>query len=170
MKENGALERIVVGLDGSSSSLRALEWAMRLSRGSGAEIVAVHGFVPPPHVSPVFTADGKEGRRQAQVMFEYDWCAPLTQAKLPHRAVFTDGNPVSRLIAVAIEEEADLIVVGARGLGGFAELLLGSVSQQLAAHSPIPVVVVPSLSRPLPHEAEEAQKAAGRRLTFSEMP
>ena len=48
------------------------------------------------------------------------------------------------LLAAADEEDADLIVVGSRGLGGFPQLLLGSTSTQLAQHSSRPVTIVPS--------------------------
>ena len=51
------------------------------------------------------------------------------------------------LIAVGGELHADLIVTGSRGLGGFGELLLGSVSHQLVQHAPVPVVVIPPEQR-----------------------
>lgn len=167
MKRDGAMERILVGLDGSGSSLRALEWAISMSRCSGAEIIAVYVWAPSSHGVAGFNIDAKEARREARVMFEYTWCAPLKQANLPYRMIFTEGNAVPRLMALAVEEQADLIVVGSRGLGGFAELLVGSVTQQLVTHARVPVVVVPGPYRPRPHELEEARQAA-RRVTFSE--
>lgn len=165
MKEDGAVERIIVGLDGSSDSMRALQWAIPLARCSGAEVIAVHAWRP-THGSSPFAVEGKG---PAQVMLEDNWCAPLAQAKLPHRAIVVEGNPASVLINTAVEERADLIVVGARGIGGFAELLVGSVSQQLTAHAPVPVVVVPARAVPLSPRQREEYRAAGHRLSISEV-
>ena len=61
-------------------------------------------------------------------------------------AVLLEGQPADVLCAEA--EDADLLVVGSRGLGGFRGLLLGSVSQQCVHHAPCPVVVVPPPSAP----------------------
>jgi nucleotide-binding universal stress UspA family protein len=169
MNTDSAVERIVVGLDGSAGSERALEWAIRMAGASGAEVVPVHAWVRPSSFSGLLGHDGEEALRQAHVMFEHVWCLPLREAKLPYRPVFTESNPVAGLINTAVRERADMIVVGARGLGGFAELLLGSVSQQLAAHSPVPVVVVPAPTRPISAEELKAYQTASRRLTFSEM-
>ena len=68
----------------------------------------------------------------------------LPQAGIRYRTVFETGarGPAPTLIAIADEVHADLIVTGSRGLGGFGELLLGSVSHQLVLHAPIPVVVI----------------------------
>ena len=147
--------------------MRALELAINVARGSGAEIIAVHAWRP-PLASTTLSPDGKEARRQAGVMFEYSWCAPLTQARVAHRIVFVEGHPVSVLIQTAVDHQADLIAVGARGQGGFSELLLGSVSQQLTAHAPLPVVVVP-LPATLSRRETDAYKSAARRLSFSEI-
>ena len=163
------MERIVVGLDGSSDSVRALEWAVGMAECSGAEVVAVHAWTRPSHLAGMLGADSEEARRQTRIMFENDWCRPLTEARVSYRPVFCEGNPVSALIKTAMEERADLIVVGARGLGGFAELLLGSVSQQLAGHAPVPVVVVPPSPRPLSAERKKAYAVASQHLSFSEM-
>jgi nucleotide-binding universal stress UspA family protein len=82
-------------------------------------------------------------RDEIRQRFETSWCAPLQATGVRYRAELRDGNPVSALVAVADEVDADLIVVGSRGLGGFPELLLGSTSTQLAQHSGRPVVIVP---------------------------
>jgi nucleotide-binding universal stress UspA family protein len=68
------------------------------------------------------------------------------------------------LIAIASDLQADLIVTGSRGLGGFGELLLGSVSHQLVLHAPMPVVVIPPEHRKVtvtvPAASEPASVAA----------
>jgi nucleotide-binding universal stress UspA family protein len=75
--------------------------------------------------------------------FEDEWTAPLKRAGVRYRTVFETGAPAPTLIAIAREEHPELIVTGSRGLGGFGELLLGSVSHQLVLHSQLPVVVIP---------------------------
>jgi nucleotide-binding universal stress UspA family protein len=142
-------QRILVGLDGSSGSARALHWAIDLAKSLKAEVVAVYvlELLSPTAIgygmAPVQLPDGwlDDLRRQ----FETDWTAPLKQSDIRYRTVFETGarGPAPTLIALAGELRADLIVTGSRGLGGFGELLLGSVSHQLVQHAPVPVVVIP---------------------------
>jgi nucleotide-binding universal stress UspA family protein len=58
-----------------------------------------------------------------------------------------EGGAAGVLVELARDEHADLLVVGSRGLGGFAGLLLGSVSAALAHHTPCPLAIVPPVSR-----------------------
>lgn len=74
---------------------------------------------------------------------EESWCAPLRDAGVRYRAELRDGNPVMVLLDTAEEFDADVVVVGSRGLGGFPGLLLGSTSTQVAQHAHRPVVIVP---------------------------
>jgi nucleotide-binding universal stress UspA family protein len=69
--------------------------------------------------------------------------AQLAAARVRYRAELIAGGPKA-LIEFAGSEEADVIVVGRRGRGGFAELVLGSLSHHLVHHSHTPVIVVPS--------------------------
>ena len=69
---------------------------------------------------------------------------PLDAAGVVSRRLVRDGNPVSVLLAMADDEQADLIVVGSRGLGGYPELLLGSTSTQVAQRAHCPVTVFPA--------------------------
>ena len=93
---------------------------------------------------------------------ENEWSAPLKQAGIRYRTVFETGSrgPAATLIAVAKDEHADLIVTGSRGLGGFGELLLGSVSHQLVLHAPMPVVVIPPEHRNVTVTAPAASELA----------
>jgi nucleotide-binding universal stress UspA family protein len=140
-------KKILVGLDGSSGSARALAWAMELAKALDGEIVAVHvaelltpsalGLGLAPIDLPGDWIDDLRGR------FENDWTAPLKQSPLRYRTIFETGAPAPTLIAIAREQHPDLIATGSRGLGGFGELLLGSVSHQLVLHAQMPVVVIP---------------------------
>lgn len=140
------IKRVLVGVDGSANARRALEWAAALAVPTGAEIVVLHavglltrlddGELVPAHAH---TAELTE-------RLETDWCAPLAEAGVPYRAVLVDGAPVPALLSAARAEGVDVIVVGSRGEGGFAELRLGSTSQQLAEHADRPILIVPPTS------------------------
>ena len=140
-------KKILVGLDGSTGSARALAWAIELAKALDGEIVAVHvvelltpsalGLGLAPIELPDDWVDDLRSR------FENEWSAPLKQSGVRYRTVFETGAPAAALIAIAREEQPDLIVTGSRGLGGFGELLLGSVSHQLVLHAKLPVVVIP---------------------------
>lgn len=138
---------VVVGVDGSPGGRAALERARTEAKMRGTLLVAVTAFEPPTFY-PIDALDGsyarqkkeaEEGARQAQ-----------TEA-LAEAGIDVDGEQVeSRLregtaasVLVAEGADADLLVVGSRGRGGFAGLLLGSVSQSVVQHSDVPVLVVP---------------------------
>ena len=74
--------------------------------------------------------------------FENKWCKPLKAAGVRYSTVFEDGRPASVIAAVADRDNADVIIVGRRGRGGVAELVLGSVSHELAIHSRRPVLLI----------------------------
>ena len=141
------VERVMVALDGSADSRRALEWAIDLARGLGAEVIAVHA------VGLLLHGGDEEGepveghRDELRERVEQEWCAPLRAAGLAHRVMLVDGDPVIALTAALEEVDADLLVVGSRGTGGHAARMLGSVSQHLAYNATRPVVIVPAGGR-----------------------
>jgi nucleotide-binding universal stress UspA family protein len=157
--------KILVGLDGSTGSSRALAWAIELATALKAEIVAVHivELVTPSALglglAPIELPD--DWIDDLRHRFEDEWTAPLKQAGVRYRTIFDTGAPAPALIAIAREEEPDLIVTGSRGLGGFGELLLGSVSHQLVLHAHLPVVVIP----PEPKKATPAAQTSGELAT-----
>ncbi|RBY90418.1 universal stress protein [Blastococcus sp. TBT05-19] len=138
---------IVVGHDGSTCAQEALQWAGRLAARAGLDLHVVrgwsmttaprpasweHGYVPP-------LADWETAVRDE--LTAHVAAAGLDPAVrvTPH---VVHRSPVPALLGAA--EGADLLVVGARGRGGFAGLLLGSVGDQLVHHAPCPVTVVRS--------------------------
>ena len=135
--------RLVVALDGSPDSARALSWAIDLARGLDAEIVAVHA------VGLLMHGGGDEGtpaeghREAIRRHFEDEWCEPLRQAGVRHRILLVDGDPVIVLAETAEEVGADAIVVGSRGTGGDPARLLGSTSHHLASNAVRPLIIVP---------------------------
>lgn len=139
------IRRVVVGLDGSEHSKRALDWALRIARSADVEIVAVHAVqtpiytdyaaVPPPEFDTQWRADVKE-------QFENEWCQPLREAGVSYRTMMEDGRAASVIGTVADQVDADIVIVGRRGRGGVAQLLLGSVSHELTQHCERPVLVI----------------------------
>jgi nucleotide-binding universal stress UspA family protein len=157
--------RIAVGLDGSDGSAHGLQWAIDLAKRLDAEIVAVHvdrpvAYLPAP-MGLLPPAETPEQQAELQHDLRNIWCAPLRESGIRFRSILVEGTPIgTALIQAALDAGADLIVVGSRGLGGLAEVFLGSVSHQVAHHSPIPVVIVPPVAR---------VKEASRRPEFAAM-
>lgn len=140
--------RVVVGVDGSTSSRTVLTWAAHEARLRGEPLLVVHsrfrpaddpmfagGFYLPPMATESDEAD--EVLRVA---------VDVARQAEPELEVETSARPGPAALALldAASEGAGLVVVGTRGLGAFGALFLGSVSIQLAARSPVPVAVVPS--------------------------
>ena len=135
---------IVVGVDGSEESKLALRWALDEARLRRAELVCVHAWSYPVLTSggllPV-TADIVDSLGEQAAKLVDDLLAELDTSGVAVRKVVVEGAPAALLVDAA--READLLVVGSRGHGGFAGLLLGSVSHQCANHAACPVVIVP---------------------------
>lgn len=135
------IRRIVVGIDGSAGSREAVLWAARLARATGAEVLAVHGFPYEPMLGAETNALGAE---EARTNAEGEWTADLREFDIPHRVLIEEDDARSSLCRIALDEQADVLVVGSRGHGLVAELVLGSVAHHLTHHSPVPVVVIPA--------------------------
>lgn len=143
---SSTLKRIVIGVDGSDAGKHALEWTARLAKSMAAEVVAVYALdipiaLPDPYTMPLYLDD--KVRRGIESDFVNKWCRPLKTTGVRYRAIMQDGRPASVIMDVADKEKVDLIVVGRRGRGEVAELLLGSVSHEVVLHSKHPVLLVP---------------------------
>jgi Universal stress protein UspA and related nucleotide-binding proteins len=140
--------KIVVGVDGSQQANRAVEWCADHAGALDAEVVAVHAIDIPFYVSPT-TATlpnpplSPEDRAELLEHVTTVWCAPLAKATVPFRVVLRDSDPALAIMQVAKTEQADLVVAGRRGRGGFAELVLGSTTYALTHHLDRPLVIVP---------------------------
>jgi nucleotide-binding universal stress UspA family protein len=145
--------RVVVGLDGSDGSSRALQWCIDHAGALDAEVVAVHALYLPVMLVPdrampslLVESDAVVQERAEKDLEE--WCQPLRDAGTPYRARTAVGAIAKVLDDVAIDEGAELIAVGRRGRGGFAELVLGSVSHQLSHHAHTPLLIIPASEVP----------------------
>ena len=136
---------IVVAVDGSARSQAAVRRAAELAKEDGSEVIAVHALpiiaqfvrdVPPLGLTP--------WRDDLKHRFTDEWCAPLVEARVPHRAVLVDRPVLIALVGVAAAKRASRIL-----LGEAAEARPGG---NLAAHlhdeAPCPVVVVSSAAEP----------------------
>jgi nucleotide-binding universal stress UspA family protein len=142
---------IVVGVDGSGHSQRALEWAMKEAavRGAPLTVMSVHqvlkgyfgGTVEYPH-DPALAEKARQ-----QVQAEVDETLDKLGAQRPETVTVrtVSGSVVEELVAAG--KDADLLVVGSRGAGGFTRLVMGSVSSLVIQHATCPVVIIPPEGR-----------------------
>jgi nucleotide-binding universal stress UspA family protein len=139
-----SISTIVVGVDGSEGAAQALTWLADLAAPLGATVVAVHVFEPLAHLGdqdPPY--DFAVVERRVRARFETAWITPLTEAGVHTETRLMHGSPYGCLLDAAEDTGADLIVVGARGLGVFRGLALGSTSNKVVHLAKVPVVVVP---------------------------
>ncbi len=135
------LNRIVVGIDGSEDSLRALRAAGTLARQVDAQLVVANVIVPGPVTDGyVAVPPPDEATVRAEVA---GWCQPLQDAGIPFDLEIRDRDARTTLLDIVRDRSAELLVVGTRGLGPVGRLLLGSVAGSLVQHSDVPVTVVP---------------------------
>jgi nucleotide-binding universal stress UspA family protein len=153
------MKRILVGTDGSRPSLEALRWAAALAKRADLELVAAWAWLPgaielDPHGSGALLAAAERGLGA--------WCAAARPTVAP-RLVLAQGDAAPALLALAREEEADLLVAGPRGRGGLAGLSIGSVAHDLAHHTTLPLALVPpeTAARPVGHIALGIDGSAG---------
>jgi nucleotide-binding universal stress UspA family protein len=136
---------IVVGVDGSPSSIKALEWAIGQAALTHAAVEAVIAWhYPNTYGTPL--PDGEDyGQLAAETLAKAIATARGTRVSAGEAAVdvssfVAEGHAAQILLDRSAE--ASLLVVGSRGHGGFAEALLGSVSQHVVHHAPCPVVII----------------------------
>jgi nucleotide-binding universal stress UspA family protein len=140
---------IVVGIDGSHHSTRALEWALRegVLQQAPVTVLTVHSVPASPWTGNPYLVEAdpedQEKLLHAAEELTQKVASQLGESRPPSvkvRAII--GFPAKELIEAS--RDADLVVVGSRGAGGFAKLMVGSVSSQVLEHAHCPVVVVPS--------------------------
>jgi nucleotide-binding universal stress UspA family protein len=154
------MEPIVVGVDGSAGSVVALRWALAEAHLRGAPLRLVHAYHLPPFLVgeagiglgpaglPAYGGEDIERLREASEQAARSILAGALE-RADREAIegieveqqIMEGPAAQVLIEAA--RGAALLVLGSRGRGGFAGLLLGSVSQQCAQHPPCPVVILP---------------------------
>jgi nucleotide-binding universal stress UspA family protein len=140
--EPSALQpRIVVGIDGSSESVRALDWAITQAQQSGATLDIVTAWMFPMAIGYAFTTTVDEVRQQARSVVD-DAIGHVADVapEVVVRGEATEQPPGPALVKAS--QGADLLIVGSRGMGGFEELLVGSVGHYCMRRAPCSVVIV----------------------------
>ena len=137
------METIVVGVDGSEGARAALEYATREAALRRAQLRVVYAWqISPVVYSSGYAPDLDEGFNEAAETLAREAIAAVKEldGTVECEGEAVEGQPALVLLREA--RDADLIVVGNRGHGGFASLLLGSVSHQVVQHAHCPVTVV----------------------------
>lgn len=137
------IKKMVVAYDGSTGSQKALAWAVDLAAKLQSDVVVVMVVKPPEFSSSIdevdeFYADGeKHCRPLLEKAMAYGEERGLTlQTEILH------GHPAESLVRYATDRKADLIVMGTRGMGGFKNLIIGSVAQKVVTYSKVPVTIL----------------------------
>jgi len=137
---------IIVGIDGSGHSQRALEWALKEAalRHVPVTVLTVHqavrdnlGFIASYPGDLELTA-----KAEAAAQAETEKVLAALGSSRPESVTVSGVNGIPARELIKAGEGADMIVVGSRGAGGFSRLLMGSVAGQVAQHAPCPVVIV----------------------------
>ncbi len=136
---------IVTGTDGSPAAEKVISRAIEQARLTGAQLHVVHVFQPPAMVYTIHMAYVPELETFAQAGRKAVWeeaARLLDDSGLEWVRVDLEGYPPSAITDYARQAKADLIVIGTRGLGGVASLVLGSTSRGVIHDAPCDVLVV----------------------------
>ena len=118
---------IVVGTDGSDTAKEAVRQAVELAKAVGGELLVVSAFVSASEDAAPLLSDA---------------AASAEAAGVPVQTFPRQGDPADALLDVAEEREADLIVVGNKGMTGAKRFLLGSVPNRVSHHAPCSVLII----------------------------
>lgn len=141
--------KILVPVDGSEGSWRALAAAVELGEKFASELLVVNVIQPYNNAAllaiPLDHATVTQGNSELEKIG--DKVLEMAEEKLaayPHKTEFSleVGHPSERIIALAKKSAADAIVIGSRGLSGIAEFFLGSVSSKVSQYATVPVLIV----------------------------
>lgn len=136
--------KILVPVDGSDNSRRALDAALFLSEKLNAKVTAIHVMedVPVLHIASekLLRAIGSLQKRNQLILSE---CSEIaTKKELTINSKLLQGNPSSEILDFCEKEKYDIIIMGSRGMGKFKELALGSVSSKVLHHSSCPDMII----------------------------
>jgi nucleotide-binding universal stress UspA family protein len=145
-------QKILVPIDGSEHSLKALDYALEFASTYSADVhvLIVYALtaetfrliqrVTPKAFSESYRRDVKE--QKEQILTDAMQHAQSLQPQLTITHSIVQGRPADQIVNVAKERDIDLIVMGSRGIGGIKGVLLGSVADRVADHATCPVMIV----------------------------
>jgi nucleotide-binding universal stress UspA family protein len=140
-----AMPTVVVGVDGSKTSAKAIDFAFDQAEALHARVLAVHAWTSPwltySNGQAKLRFDEGEARETCQLLVAESVAGAVADhPDVPWETRLISGQAARAILQAA--ESADLVVVGSRGHGGFTGLLLGSVSQGVLHHTPSPIAIV----------------------------
>ena len=152
-------EKILVPLDGSEHSLKALEIATQIAKKFDGKITLIHVYsvtirpvvmpepttlTPPmiPAMTPAEVSKAVEATRKAGASILTDGEQKVKAEEVQVETTLREGHTVQEIVKTAKEGKFDLIVIGGRGISKIRELLLGSVTDGVIHHAPCPVLVI----------------------------
>jgi nucleotide-binding universal stress UspA family protein len=155
-------EKILVPLDGSEQSLKALEIAIQVAKKFGGKISLIHVYsvavrpvlmpepttlTPPmiPVMTPEEVSKAVEVARNAASRILSDGEQKVKAEEIQVETLLKEGHIVQEIVKTAKEDKFDLIVIGGRGISKIRELLLGSVTDGVIHHASCPVLVIKSV-------------------------
>ena len=142
-----AIERILVPIDFSPPSLKALDDAVEFSLPYEARLIVMHVVERASFEAPPAKQKEAAAAKLAQIQRR------LTQRGIDCRTLVRSGVPYKTIIDEAKKVDANLIVISTHGRTGLAEFLIGSVAERVVRGSPCPVLVIRTLPQPAPRRA-----------------
>ena len=139
------MQMVVVGTDGSPNAEAAVRQGVRIAKAEGAALHLVSAYPDDPTYGESITSSAKRDRVNLHEVAEGMLSRTTDELDTDGIEITTDareGDPAKVILDVAKEQDADLIVVGARGLTGIRSFLLGSVSSKLAHHTECSLLIV----------------------------
>jgi nucleotide-binding universal stress UspA family protein len=137
--------KMLVPVDGSDNSFRALDQTIFLAKSTGASATAIHVIENPPtvYVESQKLLNDLLANYKAESAKVLDRCKQIADKNgVQIETVIAEGDAASSIVGYAHKESFDLIVIGSRGLGRFKEMVLGSVSNKVLHHAKCSVLIV----------------------------
>ena len=137
--------KVLVPVDGSDHSLRALDHALFLAKATGSKVAAIHVMEKPPtmYVESQKLLNDIMAKYKTESTKVLDRCKELAAQKgIKIETVIADGDAATNITNYAKKEGSDIIVIGNRGLGRFKEMVVGSVSNKVLHHAKCSVLIV----------------------------
>lgn len=141
MSEEDEIKRILVAVDGSDQSFRAVRLAAKIAKSMGAEMTLIH--VIEMREMPTLIAEAESPGKEEEGKDALSDASEIAISEgMPTKTVLRRGHAASQINKYATESQAQMIFTGTRGRGGATSLLLGSVSQGILQGAKCPVVIV----------------------------
>lgn len=139
-------QKILLPTDGSEHAEKTIQYAVRLAKATGATIVAIYAFNPPPLLRSQRGAAMLEEFRASLEAEAKDIIAEVAERLgkegLNVTTLAVEGSPAEAILRAAEDEKPDMIVMGSRGGGSLPGLALGGVAEKVVRYSPVTVTIV----------------------------